>query len=95
MYVCSCNVFTAADVKAVAGLAGDSVADVYRCLGCRPRCGGCVFAIRKILDEVMDGVGCGCAGSCPADDATRPAVERTIEIVQQVDGLADHHSPTR
>ena len=50
MYVCSCNVFTDADVRAVAGLAGDSIAAVYRGLGCRPRCGGCVVTIRKILD---------------------------------------------
>ena len=52
MYVCSCNAFTDADVKAVASPAGDSVAAVFRCLGCRPQCGGCVLTIRKILDTV-------------------------------------------
>ena len=52
MYVCSCNAFTDADVKAVASPAGDSVAAVFRCLGCRPQCGGCVLTIRKILDAI-------------------------------------------
>ena len=80
MYTCSCNVFT--DAKAITGLAGDSVAAVYRCLSCRPRCGGCVFTIRKILDEVREEMGCDCAGSCPEDDVACPAVERAIEIVQ-------------
>lgn len=91
MYVCSCNVFTEADVKAVAGLAGDSVAAVYHCLGCRPRCGGCVFTIRKILDEVREETGCDCAGRCPEDDAACPAVERAMELVQHF--RADRQSP--
>ncbi len=87
MYVCSCNVFTDADVKAVAGPAGGSVAEVYRCLGCRPRCGGCMPTIRKILDKVRSEIGCPCETPCPDDDANCPAVERTMEIVRGLDVL--------
>ena len=94
MFVCSCNVFTDADVKAVAGQAGGSVAAVYRCLGCRPHCGRCVITIRKILDKVRDEMGCHCAVPCPDDDTACPAVERTMEIVQQLDVLIDNDHPS-
>ncbi len=87
MFVCSCNVFTHADVEAVAGPAGGSVAAVYRCLGCRPRCGACMPTIRKILDKVRDDIGCHCDIPCPEDDAACPAVERTMEIVRRLDVL--------
>lgn len=49
MYICSCNVFTDHDVRAVAREANHRVPNVYRCLGCSPECGRCAATIRKIL----------------------------------------------
>lgn len=84
MYVCSCNIFTDSEVRAVAAEAG-SVAQVYRCLGCKPQCGGCARTIKRLLDEVRAEVGCGCATLCPPDSHDCPVIERTIEIVRQLD----------
>jgi bacterioferritin-associated ferredoxin len=84
MYVCSCNVFTDTEVRAVAAEAG-SVAQVYRCLGCKPQCGGCARTIRRLLDEVRADVGCGCPQVCPPESHDCPVIERTIEIVRRLD----------
>ena len=54
MIVCSCNVFTDREVRALMeaapGAAG--TAQVYRGLGRAPQCGRCAPTIRKIMDEV-------------------------------------------
>lgn len=93
MYVCSCNVFTDTEVRAVAAEAG-SVAQVYRCLGCKPQCGGCARTIRRLLDEVRAEVGCGCPQVCPPDSHDCPVIERTIEIVRQLD-FSEYDAPER
>lgn len=66
MYVCSCHVFTDADVRNVADAADRKVAKVYTCLGCSPECGRCARTIKQILDG-LEGVPepGGCA-ACPA-----------------------------
>jgi bacterioferritin-associated ferredoxin len=56
MIVCSCNVLTDHDVRAV--LAGDEAAprttgEVYNCLGCSAQCGRCARTIRRIMDEAL------------------------------------------
>jgi bacterioferritin-associated ferredoxin len=53
MIVCSCNVISDGDVRAVIGPrpAASSTAQVYRGLGHEPQCGRCAGSIRKIMDE--------------------------------------------
>jgi bacterioferritin-associated ferredoxin len=53
MIVCSCNVISDGEVRAALGRPSppSSTAQVYRGLGCQPRCGRCAGSIRKILDE--------------------------------------------
>jgi bacterioferritin-associated ferredoxin len=51
MYVCLCNALTDRDIRRVAGPADGSVAQVYRALGCAPRCGQCVPVVREMLDD--------------------------------------------
>ena len=53
MYVCVCNAFTDRQVRACAAAAeGASVAQVYKCFGCAPRCGKCVPVVRAILEDL-------------------------------------------
>lgn len=52
MIVCSCNVLSDKQVKALLapGAAGPRTpAQVYRCLGCSPQCGRCAATIRDIM----------------------------------------------
>ncbi|MCC6779841.1 MAG: (2Fe-2S)-binding protein [Hyphomicrobiales bacterium] len=55
MIICSCNVFSDADVRTL--LEREScaagTAPIYRGLGHAPRCGRCALTIRKILDEAL------------------------------------------
>ncbi|MFC1460473.1 bacterioferritin-associated ferredoxin [Microvirga arabica] len=52
MIVCSCNTFSDGDVKACLSPGPGcprTPAQVYRCLGCSPKCGRCAPTIRSIL----------------------------------------------
>lgn len=53
MIVCSCNVFSDADVRDCLNRvdAPRSARDVYGCLGFVPKCGVCVETIRKIMES--------------------------------------------
>jgi bacterioferritin-associated ferredoxin len=51
MIICSCNVFSDQDVRAVITLPRTSMAQVYRRLGQEPRCGRCTCTIREIMNE--------------------------------------------
>jgi bacterioferritin-associated ferredoxin len=53
MIVCSCNVFSDAQVRsAIAGAAQrPRVSRVYASLGCAAKCGRCAHTIKKIIDE--------------------------------------------
>jgi bacterioferritin-associated ferredoxin len=84
MFVCSCNVFTDHQVRAVAGEAG-SVGEVYRCLGCRPQCGVCARTIRKLLDEARREAACACPQVCAPEETSCPVVERALEIARSLD----------
>ena len=55
MIVCSCNVFSDHDVRAVvtAEARPRSPGQVYGCLGCSAQCGRCARTIRKIMDEAL------------------------------------------
>ena len=75
MIVCSCNVFTDADVRSALNVpeaAPKRASQVYGCLGCSAQCGRCVRTIKRIMDEALAGAegkscgdGCNC---CPAAD---------------------------
>ncbi len=69
MIVCSCNVLSdrqirEALVKAPAPVR--TVGQVYRCLGCRPRCGGCARTMRVLLERTVTGEGYGASDDLPA-----------------------------
>ena len=58
MIVCSCNVLTDSQVRAVADQHGSlRTAQVHCSLGYRPRCGRCFNTIRTILESKADGAG--------------------------------------
>lgn len=69
MIVCSCNILSDTQIRTTL-LSEDSPrtpSQVYRCLGCVPRCGVCARTIRAILRDA-DGVSApGCPGrhNCP------------------------------
>jgi bacterioferritin-associated ferredoxin len=53
MIICSCNVFSDAEVRDVidGGSCPQTPGAVYKCLGCSPSCGRCLAAVRAILNE--------------------------------------------
>ena len=51
MYVCLCNGLTDRDLSRCVGQSARQVSDVYRALGCAPRCGKCVPYVVTMLDE--------------------------------------------
>lgn len=53
MFVCSCNALTDKEVIAACRGSARSPAAVYRCLGCRPRCGTCLKTIQKLFADVQ------------------------------------------
>ena len=65
MIVCSCNVLSDDEVRAVARTATRrTTSSVYACLGCRARCGRCAHTIRAIMDEVLDQAKAGRPAGC-------------------------------
>ncbi|MBR1279721.1 bacterioferritin-associated ferredoxin [Bradyrhizobium sp. AUGA SZCCT0283] len=71
MIVCSCNVLSDYEVRAVACTATRRTTTyVYGRLGCRARCGRCAPTIREIMDEVLIG-----AKVVPVDDTTPAAAD--------------------
>jgi bacterioferritin-associated ferredoxin len=67
MIVCSCNVFSDAQVRAViaAGAERPRMSAVYASLGCAAQCGRCARTIKSLLDESTGCAGRGnCAGAC-------------------------------
>jgi len=54
MIVCSCNILSDQDVRAIAtdpSYVPPRVAEIYRRLGCNAECGRCVRTIKTIIDE--------------------------------------------
>jgi bacterioferritin-associated ferredoxin len=94
VYVCSCNVFTDTDVRAVAGMAG-TVAQVYRTLGCQAQCGCCARTIKRLLDECRHDAGCGCEEICPPEASDCPAIERAIAVVHSLELALREPPPDR
>jgi bacterioferritin-associated ferredoxin len=68
--VCSCNCLTEAQVRESCTRsegAARSTFEVYKCLGCSPKCGTCARTIRKIMDETL---GLGGCNACPVAAAS-------------------------
>ena len=61
MIICSCNVLSDHEVRAVVtgAAAPPTTGEVYGCLGCSAQCGRCARTIRRIMDEAL-----GCAALC-------------------------------
>jgi bacterioferritin-associated ferredoxin len=66
MIICSCNVFSDADVRmAIANAPGrPRMSGVYTSLGCAAQCGRCAHTIRSLID---DAAGCSTCGKRTAD----------------------------
>jgi bacterioferritin-associated ferredoxin len=56
MIVCSCNVLSDHDIRALARTETPprSTGQVYGCLGCSAQCGRCARTIRSIMDEALE-----------------------------------------
>lgn len=80
MIICSCNCLTEAQVRESckrAEGAARSTFEVYKCLGCSPKCGTCARTIRKIMHETL-GQGCN---ACPV------AAENACSVAKIADAL--------
>jgi bacterioferritin-associated ferredoxin len=82
MIVCSCNVFSATDVRECLNPGPDcprTPAQVYQCLGCSPQCGTCARTIRTIIETALAEAHQSCAASCGAACPARAQIaeERT------------------
>ena len=56
MIICSCNVLTDREVRTLVATAvrlPTTTGQVYKCLGCRPKCGRCARSISLIMDEAV------------------------------------------
>jgi bacterioferritin-associated ferredoxin len=66
MIICSCNVLTDSDVRAVlttAEATPRTLRQVYGCLGCSLECGRCARTIRRIINEALSATSAS-AASC-------------------------------
>lgn len=65
MIVCSCNVLSDHQIRAVVSARSPHMtSEVYGCLGCSAQCGRCARTIREIMDEAVEPRPEECAG-CP------------------------------
>jgi bacterioferritin-associated ferredoxin len=56
MIICSCNVLTDREVRTILATAvrlPTTTGQVYKCLGCHPKCGRCARSISLIMDEAI------------------------------------------
>lgn len=81
MIVCSCNVLSDKQILAALQLGArpEAAGQIYRCLGCAPRCGRCLETVRALLAQAhLDNCQVGCA-ACPAADAQHDDGRTTME----------------
>jgi bacterioferritin-associated ferredoxin len=52
VYICLCNGFTDRQVRRSTETGSVSVSQVYKALGCQPKCGKCVPIVRDMLKSV-------------------------------------------
>jgi bacterioferritin-associated ferredoxin len=84
--VCSCNVISDHQVRAIAAEHVRGTSEVYRCLGCSAACGRCARTIRAIMHEVNAGKaedaatpGIGASPACPLAQECRQRERREEE----------------
>lgn len=75
MIICSCNVLSEEQVLETLQRPPEgrprSAGEAYRCLGCAPRCGRCLEAVRKLVAEAhLENCNVGCP-SCPAGEGAQ------------------------
>jgi bacterioferritin-associated ferredoxin len=69
MIVCSCNVLSDHDVRAVlTDERTPTTGQVFGCLGCSAQCGRCARTIRRIMNETIAGA-CGVGRQCHPQDS--------------------------
>jgi bacterioferritin-associated ferredoxin len=51
MYICICNALNDTQIRCVVDSGATSAGQVYAGLGCAPRCGKCVTAVRRMVNE--------------------------------------------
>jgi bacterioferritin-associated ferredoxin len=60
MIVCSCNLLSDRDVRALVAApdgAPRTAGKIYGCLSCTPQCGRCARTIKRIIDEARSAAG--------------------------------------
>ena len=83
MIVCSCNVLSDEQVRAVARIVKRRAASsVYVCLRCRVRCGRCTRTIRAIMDKELDQLKCWSADKSDLSVASEVTQARVTEAVK-------------
>lgn len=69
MIVCHCNAFSDHDVRRAClkedGEGPRTVGEVYRCLGCGPKCGRCMSAVHEIMKTSLAAAQASCGEHCP------------------------------
>lgn len=68
MIVCHCNVLSEREIVGATTPTGEpprSLGEVYRCLGCSPKCGRCITTVRALFAQVSDKHPCAL---CPATE---------------------------
>ncbi len=68
MYICICNGLTDRHARSQAKASFCSVAEFYRALGVKPKCGKCIRAVRGILESAAGDE--SQAGLAPRDHAS-------------------------
>lgn len=51
MYICLCNALNDTQIRCAVDAGARSAGQIYAVLGCAPRCGKCVTAIRQMVDQ--------------------------------------------
>jgi bacterioferritin-associated ferredoxin len=59
MYICICNGLTDREARSKSNSSFYSVAEFYRAMGVKPKCGKCIPAVREILESAAGGNGTG------------------------------------
>ena len=87
MIVCSCNVISDHQVRAVtAEHAVRATSEVYRCLGCSACCGRCARTIRGIVNEARAGARLDSAAA-PIATFARSEIESDIGDAEDPDDV--------
>lgn len=85
MIVCSCNVLSDHQIRAVMQANGPRMtSQVYGCLGCSAQCGRCARTIRRIMTQVMGTCSgnCSCCPRALADEATEAAAAADLDAAE-------------